>query len=376
VDDLEIAFEHAYFSSSKVGSLSGVSSHRECNEGNSPDDGCTNHPMSTEILYANGTARTFKVGEAITLQLREYLALANLTLDMLNTEAGVDFRDRGAADPRFPRFRTSGLLLNVDLEYSNLRNSRAKVQFNRDVNAKMKVVRVEVGWAGMGPQTYLLEVPILNSAGVKTASTLIRYRQGVVIEFVPKGFLYKLDYYHLLTTLIATFVLLNIAGVIVDAVTFYMLPNGISTVLQNKRAERISKKTAFAQLGLKAAIAVEWFRTLDTNSTGSIGVEELVKVFGHISSVSKDNALMMARTIMRSADRRTGEGEGRLCFNEFMSCIEGGDTLDFDRYVDLVHTTAGRPEKLAPEVERAASRAYDNVAKIDPGSITRINSIV
>ena len=105
----------------------------------------------------------------------------------------------------------------------------------------------------------------------------------------------------------------------IDTITFYMLPNGLSTVLQNKRAERVSKKQTFAQLSLKAAIAVKWFKELDIADQGYIDVPELVSVFGKIESISKEQALMMAQTILRAADKEDGTADGKLTFNEVCS---------------------------------------------------------
>lgn len=116
---------------------------------------------------------------------------------------------------------------------------------------------------------------------------------------------------------------------------------------------------SFAQLGLRAAVAVKDFKALDVDDQGFVEVKDLVSVFGSIPSVSKDEAMMMAQTIMRAADRDTSL-QGRLTFNEFMSLFDGTTALDFDQYVKLVHTT-GKAEKLDEDARAAASRAYDDV---------------
>lgn len=151
-----------------------------------------------------------------------------------------------------------------------------------------------------------------------------------------------------------------------------MLPHGLSTVLANKRAERVSKKQAFAQLGLRAAIGVQWFRQLDANDSGYINVPDLVSVFGNVSGVTKEQAFQIAQTIVRTADNSK---DGKITFNEFMNCLEGGDTLDFNRFVDLVYTTA-RKGQLDAASKLAASEAYDAVeAGIDLSTSTMRRSI-
>ena len=53
--------------------------------------------------------------------------------------------------------------------------------------------------------------------------------------------------------LVAALVVVNVAQMVTDAIAFYLLPAGLSQVLQNKRAEKVSKVKTFAQLALKAS---------------------------------------------------------------------------------------------------------------------------
>ena len=57
------------------------------------------------------------------------------------------------------------------------------------------------------------------------------------------------DFFFLLQVLISTLVLLKFANTATDAVAFYCLPNGKSTVLRNKRQEVVSKRSEFAEIG-------------------------------------------------------------------------------------------------------------------------------
>ena len=180
------------------------------------------------------------------MRLRDYVLLAELDLDDTNTDATQDRRpgddgfpqvcgenpspsphpptppcpttlcERRCLLPRrlpFPQFRITGLRLNVELKhktaprrrrpqwprslpgafseppcrYDNLDDEHADILLNRQVDAKMQVVRAEVGWAGMGPQVWFAEMPSVSAEGVETGAKVIRYRQGVVIEFVAMG---------------------------------------------------------------------------------------------------------------------------------------------------------------------------------------------
>ena len=60
--------------------------------------------------------------------------------------------------------------------------------------------------------------------------------------------------------MIATVVFFQLLSLLMDAVAFYLLPNGISTVLQGKRSERISKRQArkAPQASLVGASRASW----------------------------------------------------------------------------------------------------------------------
>ena len=55
-------------------------------------------------------------GGAITLTITELLALVGVSLDSYNT---AEPRDARPSVDRFPMYRTTGVMLNVDIEYSN-----------------------------------------------------------------------------------------------------------------------------------------------------------------------------------------------------------------------------------------------------------------
>ena len=70
------------------------------------------------------------------MPVKEFFASAGIQIDAINYDSTIDCRDRpasssrscadsypaasaGVATPRHPRYRTTGLRLNVDLQYSN-----------------------------------------------------------------------------------------------------------------------------------------------------------------------------------------------------------------------------------------------------------------
>ena len=204
-----------------------------------------------------------------------------------------------------------------------------------------------------------------------------RYRQGVLIQFRPSGLIYGFSFDFFLLVVIEALILTSLARTVTDFICFYMLPEGTSTVLRNKRAERVNKINTFAQMGLQAAILSKSFRSLDVDHKGYLEVKDLVGVFGSVESISKETALQLAQTVLKVGDKhRTsdatadgGEGgsadvresSGRITFNDFMSLVEGGEALDFDQFVRLVHTT-GKVDRLAQSDVQEALEAYDEVA--------------
>lgn len=213
--------------------------------------------------------------------------------------------------------------------------------------------------------------------------------------------------------MIATVVFFQLLSLLMDAVAFYLLPNGISTVLQGKRSERISKRQTFAQLGLRAAIAVDWYYKLDKSQNGMITVADIVSVFARaraapcrssvpslapssvpsfaplqrtplrrntdaqslrrappalcphrrpvlrqVPGLDQEKALMLARTILRKSKK----SDRLLDFKEFMDILEGGDSLNFQHFLDVVHTT-GKIDKLDVEDVAEAQAAFRRSAE-------------
>ena len=84
--------------------------------------------------------------------------------------------------------------------------------------------------------------------------------------------------------------LLKAATAITDLVVFNCLPGGISHVLRNKRLELVSRRSEFAEIGLKAALAAVSYLQFDPDGNGSIEAEDIVRVFARIDGVSWEKA--------------------------------------------------------------------------------------
>jgi hypothetical protein len=336
VEAITVAFEHGYTTTAKVG-LEGDSALTSAGEA----------ALDTRVSFPNGTKRMYAAGETIRLTLAELVSISGASLDATNTLVAADAR--GIANK--PRYRTTGMSLTVDLKYSNLQSGgllndgqTAPIR-NANVDATL-AVSDEAGWAGSGPVVFYSEPLRFDAQGTQSLAKMTRHRQGVVVSFRSAGQVYAFYWQYFINELLAGYLFLAIAVYIADFVAFYLLPNGVSTVLRAKRAEKVSRMLTFAQLGLKAAVAVKQFQTLDTDNRGYLEVRELVAAFGTIPQVTKENALLMAQSVMRQMTEMrakdpdpNAQDPGRMSFNEFMSLIEGATSLDFDHYVRLVHTT-------------------------------------
>jgi hypothetical protein len=265
IEELQLAFEHSYMlhgsrssTANAVGSnggeLAGVSSQYNAT-----------WPLQTKVIFPDGHEALFTGGQTVKLSLKSILAIAGAGLDKTNhdvipdcrmanlaCEVHTKSRADGTTPSRYPRYRTTGIRINVDLLYTN-RKGYYEDDFNLapllapNVTARFNATQVRMGWAGEGPKSENIEMPIVDADGVETTSVLTRYRQGVVLVFRPSGKIYSFSWTHLLSTVINGVVLVGIAKVITDFVVFYLLPDGVSEVMRNKRAEKVNKIQAFAR---------------------------------------------------------------------------------------------------------------------------------
>ena len=75
-----------------------------------------------------------------------------------------------------------------------------------------------------------------------------RWRYGIKFQFHISGRVYQLDFFVTLSVLISAAVAVSLAAVLADAVSFYCLPGGVSTVLRNTRQELVSRRSEFAEV--------------------------------------------------------------------------------------------------------------------------------
>ena len=98
-------------------------------------------------VFPNQSKLTVPSGRAIAFRLADWLMMANTSLDEANTAQPTDAR---AGVQRHPMFRTTGVALQVELEYSNKHRQTNRLDISISVvHARAAVLRQTI-WAGLG----------------------------------------------------------------------------------------------------------------------------------------------------------------------------------------------------------------------------------
>ena len=273
----------------------------------------------------------------------------------LNPDVG-----KGVNGELTPHLRTTGLTLNVVMEYSNFQPG-LNLEFTHDVDVTVKVKVPNKLWTSTGPKTTYVVQPYGTSVG-KYYHRVIDYPQNINVNFQDIGYAVALDINYLISVAVNIIVLVGVWKAIMDFVVFNLQPNGVSTVLKNKREEVTNRQRAFAELGLKAAIQVGQFNRLDDNNNGRVKLADLTAVFGKLEHVDRSKAMQIAKTVMKSAKSYGGAGDATegLNFGQFMSIAEGS-AITFDEFLKLVHKTGNLQTSM--KEKEAAMIAYSEAAK-------------
>jgi hypothetical protein len=335
--------------------------------------------MWTNLHYANGSRRRYESGEPLELPLAEWLLVANVSLEEANQDVRPD-----ASGSRPPR-RMSGVSLRVDVEYTNIDETTGKpVAGKTQIHANVRAEAETSTWVQAGQDTTWVVSPARPRSTPSEFHLVERQRMGVLVRFHISGRVYRLDYWLVLEVLINGLVLLTLAGKVADAVAFYCLPNGQSTVLRNKRQELVSKRSEFAEIGMKAALAARTYRTFDPDNNGSIEAVDLVRAFARVCKgdgspwVPFEKAHAIAHAILLDADTDANQASGQvgLSYEEFMTCLEG-DAINFGSYLKTLDKVPKKEAEqdatecqAAFEAERAALPAVTRPgANRDPSAI-------
>jgi hypothetical protein len=141
--------------------------------------------------------------------------------------------------------------------------------------------------------------------------------------------------FYLLGVVLSGLVMIKLADAVTNLYAFNCL-GAESVVLRNKRVELASKKSEFAEIGMKAALAAATYPKFDRFCDGTIEAEDIARAFAsvEVEGMSWEVAYMIAKNILGDADTEPsldGEVPG-LNYIEFMTCLEG-DAINFDSFL-------------------------------------------
>jgi hypothetical protein len=366
-EKMAVSFQHFYGTPT-------LASSQQISGGSDKAD--AENPLKTTFVMANGTEMKWDPPQTITIPLHDLLLGAEhascpsgspadrrdgkddgkcatgITLD----EPNVDVKPEETVDdtgPHYPRFRTTGASVELEIKYTNTENERAQAGNHEKVKATITAIVQTGAWSSVGAQVYYNKYPTV-AAGQPADSTVkdwwlsSRYKQGIMVSMKSTGVVYTFDIVYLVQALVTGLVLLKAANTIADFVAFNLLPGGQSTVLANKRAETVSKKSEFAEMGLKAALAAFQFGFFDRDHNGTVEAMDICRAFANLEGpkgkpvVEPEQAHAIATAIMSDADTDQ-ESFGALDFSEFMTCIDG-DSIAFNNFLTKLKLCSDQPD--------------------------------
>ena len=391
VEHMQMAMEITYTTSSFFGSYNGSTSVPT----SSWPIGPQGLPLEVRLYNTTGhnlLAHRYEepLSNWIAMSLEDLLASCGLALDMPNRELTPDYRtdDVEGKTPRYPRFRTSGVSVEMRVDFRNSdpvaeQKRRGSVSQRLYASLKAHDVRAEITlladtkkWAGLGPIMAYGRFP--SGPGMRSYHKIERYRQGVVFSFVTDGHVLRLNYHGLVLQLVVGLSLLSVAKLLTHTLGFYLLlSRGTRRMLYSKARERVTETSEFATLAMKAAMAAKQFHLFDPDNNKRIDHVDIAKAFAEVEGVSAYEAYKMADLIIETSDtnyvlplskrqrmanvfrrrvgmqpmtRRGDVAQSGLDFHEFMQNIEG-DAVVFRRFVKDLRDPAKVDTSLLEQIE-------------------------
>ena len=318
-DDMSINFNHMVSSSSEFGSLSGSAS-------NGADD-----LGATVVEYANGEKATFAAGDTISLTLAEWLrAAGGITLDAKNMDVSPDLAD----STHYPYFRTTGVTIVVNIDYTNVDSGKAQPEWGLHPKIRATVEpKADASWAGLAVRAPIYDKLPTGPAGAQDFKKLLRYSQGVLFKFSGKGTIYRTDALALVTLLTNFVVLLGLSGTITGLVARYAWPT--RKMIRNKSEEKLAIGTRLAEIAIKAASHAVTYGGLEKTGDGKVTVSDLISIFEKAGApLSQDQAMAISMLIIsRLNDDDAGDSAAlrEMDYVEYLNGLEPG-MLHFDEF--------------------------------------------
>ena len=403
VDKMGFAFEHNIKNGTNFADI-GSNSHEVTDETANPPV----YGIISKIRCANGTDIQVPPGTSVGLSLQDWIGIASTgsaAVPQVSLDgAAADLKPDDTRNGRHPPFRTSGIALQIRIEYDNLHaNDGGAGLYNRQVYAKVTPSVTTSQWAGNGESSTLakhrsapkpslshLPCPLVLSPspgpitimkqyptgtpGQMTYDKVFRYRQGVVVTFSSVGRLYKWDWQFFLLELITVSVMLRVAKTVAGMYAIYGAALGLgpkAEMIRNKTREQFNINLRFADIGIKAVVRAFQFAQFDKDKDGEMNEIDIVQSLALIGRCSFDQAYAMAHIILKHADVDTKlshlKGEATeaatLDFVEYMQATESAKMVPpFEKYLTMVEAEAF-PDGTFPATSnrKACKEAFDEV---------------
>jgi len=256
---------------------------------------------------------------------------------------------------RFPYFRTTGLTLMVDIEYSNVNFDGQPSLTTYDMNVEARAAPMaETQWAGLAVKAPIYETLPTGPTGEKSYKKLLRYSQGIVFKFSGKGIIYRVSSTSLLTVFTDFVVLLGLTTTVTGMVARFLWKD--RKMIRNKCEEKLAIGSRLVEIAVKAASHAVTFAGLEKTGDTKITTEDLVKVFKSVGApLDDEQAHAIAKMIIcRSNDDETADVNAlaEMDYVEYVNSMET-NMLPFDEFTQKA-------------VAFAKKKGYTKMAKVLP----------
>lgn len=240
--------------------------------------------MLSVILDKNGDVyKIYNAGEKIKLSVKDWLNIAGITLDDINTlDVLINSDERKS-------FRDTGISVNIELDYDNTNNreTRKKVE---------KIYNSIIFYFIVGDNDYLCEIRVKTDQVTPHIPDKIQYlshpmesdfiiqsnykrihRKAIMFHSSFRGSVTEFSFSELISALTDCVVLFNVAYIITKFIAFNIL--GDDSRLYSKYAQQETNlNKELAQFALQAAINAKIFRIIDVNNDRTISRGELKRL--------------------------------------------------------------------------------------------------
>jgi len=271
--------------------------------------------------------KVIEEGDNIQLSVAEILNLTDIVLDARNDNYDNGY---GADAGRKPVPRLAGLQIGMHIKYYNynLENKNSLSIGTKGIQAVL-VISPSYSWTTQGHQiTYRsergnLNDPINMKSGRPEGYMLDSYPHGINFEVTSSGSVGQFDFWTLLNTLIAGFVLFSVSNVVCDLVARFGL-GGKSKIYNRAIFEEVDFRRAAAKFAIQGMLSNDQYKRLDSSTADDgISLEELhqrlvdtycgTSGIGDSFNAAKDWMLteeecrVLAMFIMQAGDREARE---------------------------------------------------------------------